>query len=68
MKKQIFLTACLMLAPFLAQAADHAVADNTGINQRDRLKRALTPLDQSDKKSDLDITQAIRKSVMQKDF
>ena len=68
MKKQLFLTACLMLAPFLAQAADHAVADNTGNNQRDRAEQTLTPLDQSNTKSDLDITQAIRKAVMQKGF
>ena len=69
MKKQLFLTACLLvLVPFLAHAADHAVADNTRINQRDRVGQTITPLDQSNTKSDLDITQTIRKSVMQKSF
>jgi hyperosmotically inducible periplasmic protein len=41
--------------------------DNTGVNKRDQNNNTLTPIDQSNKQSDLDITQAIRKAVIAKD-
>jgi hyperosmotically inducible periplasmic protein len=37
--------------------------DNTGINERDRADRALTPLDQGNNETDLRITQQIRQAV-----
>ena len=43
-------------------------ADNTKINKRDRHEQALTPLDQSNTKEDLKITQEIRKSIMATEF
>jgi osmotically-inducible protein OsmY len=44
-------------------AADYP-ADNTGKNVRDRQESSRTPGDQSNNKSDLAITQAIRKAVV----
>jgi hypothetical protein len=41
--------------------------DDTGVNKRDRNNSTLTPLDQSNKQTDLDITQSIRKAVIAKD-
>ena len=43
-------------------------ADNTDINERDRNKQALTPMDQSNTKADIKVTQAIRKSLMEKEM
>ena len=42
-------------------------ADNTGKNVRDREERTLTPMDQSNKKEDLDLTANIRKALMDDD-
>ena len=39
-------------------------ADNTARNARDRQAKTLTPLDQSEKASDLEVTQRIRKALM----
>lgn len=77
MKKHICAATCLILASFVAQAADQAASgtsatttmdsstpDNTNVNKRDRNEQTLTPLDQSNATSDLKITQAIRKSIM----
>jgi len=38
--------------------------DNTKVNERDRNNTALTPMDQSNAKTDLKITQQIRQAVM----
>ena len=46
-----------------SHAADYP-ADNTGKNVRDRQESSRTPGDQSNNKSDLAITQAIRKAVV----
>ncbi|MES1182176.1 MAG: BON domain-containing protein [Myxococcales bacterium] len=47
------------------EPARPAVApDNTKVNQRDTNSAALTPLDQSNDKTDLKITQQIRQAVM----
>ena len=43
-------------------------ADNTDINERDRNQQALTPMDQSNTKADIKVTQAIRKSLMEKEM
>ena len=42
-------------------------ADNTGVNDRDEEPGALTPTDQGEGESDLEITQNIRKAVMKND-
>ncbi len=39
-------------------------ADNTGINDRDREGRTLTPLDQGNTQGDLDLTTRIRKDII----
>lgn len=49
-----------------AAAAD-TDADNTAKNVRDRDDGAVTPLDQSEKQADLDVTQRIRKGLMDGD-
>jgi osmotically-inducible protein OsmY len=48
-----------------AEAANDA--DNTGRNVRDREERTLTPMDQSNKKEDIDLTATIRKALMDDD-
>jgi len=42
-------------------------ADNTGKNVRDREDRTVTPMDQSNKQEDLDLTASIRKALMDDD-
>jgi len=75
MQKFMFATACLIFLPLIARAEEgagstpppayeHAAPDNTKINKRDRDDATLTPLDQSNQKSDLRISQAIRKSLI----
>lgn len=44
-----------------------ADAENTGRNARDRNGDTLTPMDQSNAPSDLEITQAIRKALVAED-
>ncbi len=41
--------------------------DNTGINERDRDRTAVTPMDQNNSRADMDATQAIRKDIMSDD-
>ena len=48
-------------------AAERYDADNTGRNVRDRDGKSVTSGDQSEKKSDLKLTQAIRKAVVADD-
>ena len=75
MKKSVFAVMCLVLGPLAAHVADRSdtkVApaiertnpDNTKVNVRDRNEQTLTPMDQSNNKADIDLTQAIRKSVI----
>lgn len=84
MKKSMFLAACLILAPYLASAASEPAtskptaaekpmvrdgdASNTGINKRDRDDKNLTPMDQMNNKSDLNVTQEIRQALMKGEF
>jgi len=48
-------------------ANTNRAADNTAINQRDRGNQNLTPIDQSNKPSDLKITQEIRRAIVKDD-
>lgn len=79
MKKFVFAAMSLIVIPLLAQAADEPVPEpdttikretpnNTNINKRDRTGQTLTPLDQSNTKEDIYITQTIRKAIMKEDF
>lgn len=78
MKKPMLVAMCLVVSPMIVQAAqesgsgtyimDRSNADNTEINIRDRNDQTLTPLDQSNTKTDISITQAIRQSIMKQDF
>jgi hyperosmotically inducible protein len=47
--------------------ADPHPANNTGVNERDAQAAALTPTDQKENASDLQITQKIRQAVMADD-
>lgn len=66
-------------SPVLAQATEQSKsdtsptmerpsADNTTVNKRDRNEQTLTPLDQSNTKLDREITQAIRQSIVKRNF
>lgn len=83
MKKFLLTTMSLMLVTGMVEAREPLTSDtpapnrtatektmpnNTEINKRDRDESALTPLDQSNSQADLDITQAIRKSLMQQNL
>ena len=50
-----------------AQVDANRTADNTSINQRDRGNETLTPIDQSNKPSDLKMTQEIRRAIVKDD-
>jgi hyperosmotically inducible protein len=50
--------------PTAVAPAEHHTADNTGVNQRDVDRNAVTPLDQRENASDLEITQKIRQMVV----
>lgn len=82
MKKTTLAVLCLLAFPLLAQAeeaphkhsdsnkptaVDRSDPENTRINKRDR-DEAVTPMDQSNSQPDLDITQALRKSIMDQDL
>ena len=53
-----------LLAPTWVGAEAAYDADNTGKNLRDREDRTVTPMDQSNKKEDVDVTASIRKALM----
>jgi hyperosmotically inducible protein len=65
---QIFVLACLLTGTWgLASAQDssqQAPPDNTKVNERDKNKSEPTADQQKDNRSDRDITQEIRQSVM----
>jgi hyperosmotically inducible periplasmic protein len=69
MAVQMFLFVCLLtLASSLARAQDssggQSAPDNTKVNERDKNKSEPTADQQKDNRSDRDITQQIRQSVM----
>lgn len=79
MRKPLILATCLTLTPYLAIAATQTVAtekpavhdanaSNTGINERDRDGKTLTPMDQMNNASDLKTTQEIRQALMKGEF
>ena len=51
-------------APCWVGAEAAPAADNTGKNVRDREDRTLTPMDQSNKKEDIEVTAHIRRALM----
>ena len=79
MRKSLTLFAAALLVGGVAtvQAADEhykapagdsgKAADNTGKNVRDRDGKTVTPMDQSENKADLTVTQNIRKAVVDDD-
>lgn len=50
-----------------AQMDANRAADNSAINQRDRGHENLTPIDQSNKPSDLKMTREIRRAIVKDD-
>lgn len=79
MKKPVLIAMSLLLTTMTAYAANDSVSDrasaaeqvkpnNTEVNKRDRDERTLTPMDQSNSKADIDITQAIRKGIIKQDL
>lgn len=61
-------TAATSAAAPTVERRDGAVApDNTGVNERDRNAAKMTPGDQKENTSDLEITQKIRQAVMADD-
>ena len=59
----VIAAGALMATPGFAADTYHD-ADNTERNVRDRDSKALTPMDQSENKTDRTITQRIRKAVV----
>ena len=51
----------------VAQTDTNRAPDNTAVNQRDRAPENLTPMDQSNKPSDLKMTQEIRRAIVKDD-
>jgi len=51
----------------LAQSDSNPAADNSAVNQRDRGHETVTPIDQSNKPSDLKLTQEIRRAIVRDD-
>ena len=79
MKKPLFVAIGLVLTTMTAYAANESASDrassteqvkpnNTEVIKRDRDERTLTPMDQSNSKADIDITQAIRKAIMKQEL
>jgi hyperosmotically inducible protein len=75
MKASIFTAVSLVLVSVVVRAADlpvsdaspaieHSAPDNTKINKRDKNAQTLTPMDQSNAKSDIRLSRSIRKSIM----
>src|SRR3984957_1497246 len=50
-----------------AQTDANRAADNTAVNQRDSGHETLTPMDQSNKPSDIKMTQEIRRAIVKDD-
>jgi hyperosmotically inducible periplasmic protein len=72
--RTLLFSASVLVGSFLipvgssfAQTDANRAPDNTAINQRDREHQNLTPLDQSNKASDLKITREIRRALVKDD-
>src|SRR6202030_4487036 len=57
----------LPIGTSFAQTDGNHPADNTAVNQRDRGNDTVTPMDQSNKPSDLKMTQEIRRAIVKDD-
>ncbi len=65
MKPAKFLLIGMALVAGAAQSQDKAVpADNSGVNERDRAHQTLTPEDQSQSKTDVELAAKIRRAVV----
>jgi hyperosmotically inducible periplasmic protein len=65
MKTSYFLLVGLTLCVFAAQAANEVVpANNSGINERDRSDKTLTPENQSETEGDRELAAKIRRAVV----
>jgi hyperosmotically inducible periplasmic protein len=68
MKKPISLLFGLALSATAVHAADHSVpANNSAINERDRSSGTLTPEDQSQSKTDVELAAKLRRAVVAHD-
>jgi hyperosmotically inducible protein len=72
--RTLIFSASLLVGSFLipvgssfAQTDANRAPDNTAVNQRDRAPENLTPMDQSNKASDLKMTQEIRRAIVKDD-
>lgn len=65
--KTILAMLPLLLAPACAGEHDTHAADNTRQNARDKDGGTLTPTDQSESEADRELTQRVRKSVVDDD-
>jgi hyperosmotically inducible periplasmic protein len=72
--RTLLFSSSLLVGSFLipvgssfAQADANRAPDNTAVNQRDRAPENLTPIDQSNKPSDLKMTQEIRRAIVKDD-
>ena len=72
--RTLLFTASVLAGSFLipigssfAQTDVNRAPDNTAVNQRDRAPENLTPIDQSNKPSDLKMTQEIRRAIVKDD-
>jgi hyperosmotically inducible periplasmic protein len=61
------LIAPVLVGSAFAQATQNIAADNSAQNQRDRNHQNLTPLDQSNKPADLEMTRNIRRALVKDD-
>jgi hyperosmotically inducible periplasmic protein len=72
--RTLLFSASVLVGSFLiplrssfAQTDASRAPDNTAVNQRDRAPENLTPMDQSNKPSDLKMTQEIRRAIVNDD-
>lgn len=67
-KKMILLTAGMTLGAFSVHAADKpTAANNSAVNERDRGSQTLTPEDQSQSKTDVELAAKVRRAVVDHD-
>jgi len=59
-----FAVIAIGVIPTYAQSSPNHAADNSAQNQADRNNNTLTPVDQSNKPEDLNITRQLRKSIV----
>lgn len=67
MKYSALLVTFFLLIGTAVKAADQSAADNTDRNERDRSGATLTPMDQSNSETDVELVAAIRRAIMEQD-